>query len=276
MTSDFYIDKSYNTITPELRGDFGKAKAGFNETVNSVFGKDKGVNGEIDEAVFQGNTGDCWLISGILSMSYTDDGAELIKNAITKNDDGSYTVKFDGVDKEYTITEDELESANKKGFLEGLGVKKSEYSTGDDDVLLIELAMEKLVNENEIPIQTVDGITGGSAYYFYQLFSKNAVEYAYGDDETEIKNLLEYYNLYQDECAATIGVETGFAGLEDDHAYAVKSINSSEITLVNPWDTTETVSVSIKDLASNIGKFDLTVTDNDVEENQTYLEEYYA
>ena len=117
---------------------------------------------------------------------------------------------------------------------------------------------------------------GGSAYYLYQLFTKNDVEYALGDDENEVKYLIDYYYQNQDTSAATLGVGDGFAGLEDDHAYAVKSVNPNYMELVNPWDTTENIKVSIKDLADNFGKYDFSIVDTGLMEQADYLEEYYA
>lgn len=258
-----YNDKRGLVSTPEmLYGLFG--------------GKDKGVNGKIDEGVFQGNTGDCWLLSGILSLSYTEEGSKLIKDAISKNPDGSYNVYFQGADKTYTISQDELDSANKSSFLSGAGITKSEYSTGDDDMLLIELAMEKLIEENEVPIETGDGLTGGSAYYLYQLFTNDVVGYANGDDSDEIKSLLNYYEMYQESSAATIGVLDGFSGLEDDHAYAIKSYENGIMTIVNPWDSTEDIKIKEKDLLNNIGDYDISIADSDLEEDMTWEEEYYA
>lgn len=276
MSADFGINNQYFNDKPDLKGFNTRKAAGVNETFWGLFNEDKGVNGIIDEAVFQGNAGDCWLISGILSLSYTDEGKDLIQDAISKNPDGSYNVTFKGVDKTYTISNDELVRANKSSFLNGVGLADSKYSTGDDDMLLIELAMEKLVQEGDIPIETIEGITGGSAYYLYQLFTKNDVEYALGDDENEVKYLIDYYYQNQDTAAATLGVGDGFAGLEDDHAYAVKSVNQNYMELVNPWDTTENIKVSIKDLADNFGKYDFSIVDTGLMEQADYLEEYYA
>ena len=63
--------------------------------------KNKGVNGEIDEAVFQGSTGDCWLLSGVLSLSYTQEGKQAIKDAIKQDENGNYQVTFKGIDKTF-------------------------------------------------------------------------------------------------------------------------------------------------------------------------------
>ena len=38
-----------------------------------------GVNGEIDEKVGQGGTGDCWLLTGVLALNSTDIGKKIIK-----------------------------------------------------------------------------------------------------------------------------------------------------------------------------------------------------
>lgn len=268
-----------NQINPRILGDenIRKAKAGYSETVYGLFDdENKGVNGQIDEEVFQGQKGDCWLISGILSLSYDDKGKELIQDAIGQNPDGSYSVYFKGIDKEYTVTKEELERNNKSTLMNGLGITNSSYSTGDDDMLLIELALEKLVSEGEVPIETLDGITGGSAYYLYELFTDNMTGYAYGDDEEEMANLLNYYNQYQDDCSAVLGVDEGFGSLEDDHAYAVKEINRQYMTLVNPWDTTKEINVSIKELKDNFGSYDFSLADNELKEESNWLEENYA
>lgn len=55
------------------------------------------INREIDEKVAQQGTGDCYLLATLNSLSKTPQGQEIIKNAITNNNDGSYTVNFAGV-----------------------------------------------------------------------------------------------------------------------------------------------------------------------------------
>ena len=54
----------------------------------SIFGKEEkenGVNGKLDEPVYQGEYGDCWLLSGLLSMSYRESGAKVIEESKTAN-----------------------------------------------------------------------------------------------------------------------------------------------------------------------------------------------
>ena len=177
MSANFGINNEYFSQKPDLKGYQTRNAASLNEAAYGLFNDDMGANGKIDEAVFQGNSGDCWLISGILSLSYTPEGKNLIQDAISINPDGSYNVTFSGVDKTYKITKEELEAANKNSFLNGIGFSDSEYSTGDDDMLLIELAMEKLVYENDIPkrIETYKTQLYGQNRFFFNAVGFNTI-----------------------------------------------------------------------------------------------------
>lgn len=104
------------------------------------------INREIDEKVAQQGTGDCYLLATLNSLSKTPQGQEIIKNAITNNNDGSYTVNFAGVGRAYTFNTEELRAADSAtvsslGGIVGSGMGR--YSEGDDDAMLIELALEQ-------------------------------------------------------------------------------------------------------------------------------------
>ena len=141
------------------------------------------INGEIDEKFSQSTqTGDCVLLSTILALSYTDKGAEMIKDSIktNKNQNGeieSYSVTFAGINETYTISKKELEDKEYEAvstirysdeeLVDILGFTEEEvknmreedkwfethslnhYSNGDSDVLLLELATEKCFNETD-------------------------------------------------------------------------------------------------------------------------------
>lgn len=111
------------------------------------------INGEIDEAFKQGHIGDCTLLASLVSLANTEQGEELIKNAISKNysDSGkieSYNVYFKGLNKTYCITANELKEAKelKDKYKNGEEVDYY-YSSGDDDVLLFELAYTKAFDD---------------------------------------------------------------------------------------------------------------------------------
>lgn len=130
------------------------------------------VDGHFD-ASYQGGRGDCYLLAAINSLSETEAGEKLLQQNVKENKDGTYTINFPGVaiarktlisgegganvptkdgkklkklpenkvhlTGNYTITPEELEEASK------LAGKK--YSSGDKDVLLLELAYEKYRDE---------------------------------------------------------------------------------------------------------------------------------
>lgn len=98
---------------------------------------DININGKIEPSK-QGELADCYFLAQINALAGTDFGKTAIKNSITDNDDGSYTVSLKGADKSYKISKQEILYA-KTLTQDGYNV----YSKGDDDVLLLELAFEK-------------------------------------------------------------------------------------------------------------------------------------
>lgn len=90
-----------------------------------------GVNGEIDEPVSQGGTGDCWILTGVLSLASTEVGKQIIKSSITANSDGSVTVTFKGIGVSYTISIEEIKKHDTDN------IKGDAYSNGDNDMLVM-------------------------------------------------------------------------------------------------------------------------------------------
>ena len=119
------------------------------------------IDGIIEE-VDQDRLGDCYLLSAIRSLVSSAAGKEMVKNAITLADDYSYaTIYFAGVDKYITITFEE--------FIAAFDTNDDErvYSVSSDhDVVLIELAMEKLIGYNDLN-------NGGQAKDFWNRFIKS-------------------------------------------------------------------------------------------------------
>ena len=105
------------------------------ESLTSEYSNYMNINEQIDDSK-QGHMGDCWFLSALNSLSYTEKGRQIIDDAITNNGDGTYTVSFPGVDTNITITDEELQNMRNCG----------KYSTGDDDVLLMEVATEKVMD----------------------------------------------------------------------------------------------------------------------------------
>lgn len=122
------------------------------------------VDGHFDTA-YQIGKGDCYLLASINALSQTEEGQEILRQNITesvnKNGEKVYTITFPGaeiaraslingtgevkmgklpadkvhIQGSYTVTEAELEAAAKRAG--------KDYSAGDKDVLLYEIAYEK-------------------------------------------------------------------------------------------------------------------------------------
>ncbi len=96
-------------------------------------------NGKIDADFAQGSLTDCWLISGIKALTNNPKGLTKLNELLTKDENGNITVHLKGVNKKFTITKEELE-------------RYTEYASGDLDVRVIELAMQKYDNSPNSPI----------------------------------------------------------------------------------------------------------------------------
>lgn len=103
---------------------FAKLFGGYDDT--------NAVNGQLDNKIKQGQVGDCWLLSALNSLNTTQIGKNIIQDTIKQNADGSVEINFKGVNKSYTIPVEEMIE------------KRKDYSHGDNDAFVIELAAEKL------------------------------------------------------------------------------------------------------------------------------------
>lgn len=247
-----------------------------------------GVNGEIDEKVEQGGTGDCWLLTGVLALNSTDIGKKIIKSSITSNADGSVTVNFKGVGVSYTISLDEIKKHDTDN------IKSDAYSNGDNDMLVLELAVEKLKKDIEAGKVTITpaektwegdregSIEGGFAQQMlYFLTGRTSSTYLMnGSSENNIvplsqnaiyelfNNALDsgktaltfglYYNEHEGTC---VDGNKFYIDLQDGgHALAITNLTKDTVTFVNPWDSTKEYTMTWAEFAK-IGVAFISITD---------------
>lgn len=160
-------------------------------SVNDVSGFN--VNKKLDETVYQGNRGDCALITYCEGLSQSEKGQSIFENSIdiNKNENNEvtgYTVNFAGIGESYDVSLEELEQATvdkeqssgwktigwddlsedekeiyreiysdwSEEALQKLEIQEqictpedSDYSSGDDDMRVVELAVEKCFEQSE-------------------------------------------------------------------------------------------------------------------------------
>lgn len=244
-----------------------------------------GVNGEIDEFVEQGGTGDCWLLTGVLALNSTEVGKNIIKSSITANADGSVTVNFKGVGVSYTISLDEIKKHDTDD------IKNDAYSNGDNDMLVLELAVEKLKNDiasGKVKLDVIENsyegyngengeIEGGFAQqllYFLtgeesitatakyirapqtpndpaQTFIPESYINKIFNEALENGNTAITFGLYDGTHSAklTNGKDYKLPLGRGGHALAITNLTKDTVTFVNPWDSTKEYTMSWSEFA---------------------------
>lgn len=229
-------------------------------------------------ASYQGKINDCAVNSAIVSLGTTPAGRELIKNAISVDENGNMTVNFAGINRQYSITQDEFNS-------------RSDFSSGDKEVRAIEIAWEKLLTDvkNEVLIRSSDkyyyenkdnleakektgqNITAGS--YASSVYELLTGKHHYLTDDYLANDLLEQLDALETEGsrAITVGnVSDEYKNIRylsgsmkqikntyndaygnevvisDLHAYAIKESDTKAdgtrvITVLDPYDTSKEI-----------------------------------
>lgn len=222
------------------------------------------VNGYIDNYIAQGITGDCWLITGIENLSYTEKGAKALYDSMSINKDGNIDVYLKGPNLTYTVTLDELKEHNKHYTL---------LSHGDDDMLVFEIAVnkfrqdiadKKIKPDESLPFYlyytTDDGynaLTYGEVRQAYWLFTGIIDSQVAHKNKEDIDKLIEQYrkdpknsllsvSFYKKNKTNNVNGEE--ITLLPSHTYGIKDITEDTITLINPYQNIEEFEIPINNL----------------------------
>ena len=215
----------------------------------------------------QGNINDCWLLSGLNSLSYNEKGNQIISDSIIDNGDDSYTVMFNGIGEGVTITSEELEAA----------FKSNKYSKGDKDVLLLELGFEAIIKKAQKGQIDIPGFHNALSITQTQKGGKSSLDWGNLEDVVflltgnDAETIMKDGPFVYDSCVNQILdefeenpedriVQVGFVGSKDTqgteimdiygqpiftlpksggHAFSVKKVDGDNVTIVNPWDSSK-------------------------------------
>ena len=195
-------------------------------------------NTKIDKKIFQGKIGDCWFLSSIAAAAVKPKGLKILNDTIKENPDGTYTVKFKGADKAYTVTPLEIFSA-------------SDYEEGDWDARILEIAAQKHFNILGIeyggqPSTALDLVLGTS-YSQWKDFLSFINPFDSNTDEDLRKIIKDPNTVVTTGINPILRLGIAFEGnLKDKeyeeeiswaHAYAVVDMDNKYVYLKNPWHT---------------------------------------
>lgn len=200
------------------------------------------VNCKIDSDFYQGQIGDCGFLASIAAVRRSPKGQAILNNMITDNKDGTYTVKFKGTDKEYTVNAYEV-------------LSKKNFATGDLDVRVLEIAAEKHriigIKYGVYPASGLELLLGTGDKW--KNLGRNFVS---KPTPEKIKKLLENPSVVM-LCSTIPDSIRGLivkdipdeadykSEIETSHAYAIVGIDDENIHIQNPWDTSKTVKIPL-------------------------------
>ncbi len=218
-------------------------------------------NGEIEPTMQSLVIGDCWLLSGVNALNTTKWGKKIIKGALRPDGEGGVIVTLKGADgpqKEYRVTLAEIDRA----------FESDRYSVGDDDMLALELAVEKYAKKqiaegklDKNPETVLDGGIGRNMMYLLS----GVKTHDFHQKDPYIDSALEKMLSNPQQYSAYCGFNDDSQNLTKNHAYAIKEIKQDKngnkfVVLINPQYSQEPETVPYDEFRSNLRL--LVVLDN--------------
>ncbi len=226
----------------------------------------------------QEDINDCWVLAGVTSLSYSEKGQEILNKAVTHNDDGSVTVKLVGGGKEYRFSAEEIALNQYED-----GEKK--YSSGDTDMNILEMAFARYRKENvqnkeasiypfdrahnkSIGTTETDPLNNGMTDEAVYLLTGTKAEYWLDPRIINLdkkgNNLLTKFQNNPENYAAVCSFKADDESITDGtivdkHVYTIKSVDDDNVYVVNPWDTSKTITYPREQFMKNVN--DISMTD---------------
>ena len=203
-------------------------------------------DGKIDGNFRQNDLGDCWLLSGLKSISNNPKTLQMMNDNLKYNDkDGSVTVTLKGANKTYTVTKEELYGS-------------SEFAKGDLDIRAVEIATNRHFQEEyhksskslcKINPPKPD-INGNSSLKAYELLLGIKGEHVFVKKD----NASDFIKNYVKDNNHLVVVSRHFKPNErindakgnsvlvySHHAYSVAGADDKFVYIVNPHDSSKKI-----------------------------------
>lgn len=212
-----------------------------------------GINGEIEDTK-QGDRGDCWLLTSINALRDTKWGKKSLKDAIKPDGMGGAIIELKGAigsQKKFRISVEEIEKAKQSG----------KYASGDDDMIAIELALEKYLKIQGAQYDkntNGDVLKGGlGTTSVFEIISGEKNHHIFLNGEKQIQNVMNEIEAHPGEYSVTVGFEQSKNKMMDRHSYQLKKIVTDSkghkfAVLVNPWDSSKEEKIPYNDFVENI------------------------
>lgn len=206
-------------------------RTGTHKTSENTYHPEQQLDGYID-TVTQGTTADCWLISGLNALSENQWGRDAIKKAINIKSNGDVVITLKGAygkKKQFTVTAQELNNAK----------NSSKYSSGDMDVLAIELAVEKYRK------QFGERLDGGQDEEIFRLITGSHNTKTISNKQG-IKNQIARAKASPEKYAMSAAF---YLGKGVYHAYNISRFETDEygnkfVILTNPWSSQTEIKIT--------------------------------
>ncbi len=247
-----------------------KSVKDFVQNFSDLISKKVFLNGSVSASAQSPKHGDCWLLAGINSLSYTANGRQIIKDSIKADDKGNITVELKGVGRSYTFSSEDV-------------LKRDDFVDGDHDMAVLEMAFEEyrkdLVEENKkdpdkdyytgsakkndwlnagYPEDAIFVLTGKRS----QVYTNKPGSYAIPEaieralTKDNVKEYLDEMENNSDRYAVNCALNT--KSYYKGHCYTVKAVRGDKVILVNPYDSGKEIEETRENFLKALVDFSLT------------------